>query len=93
LRATENIDPAMLRTAHALGPLADPRQVDRLRGILDAKSHASYSGSFYTLQDGRDILQEPGALRGVGGGAAGEPSAGVARPQPEHVLNRVHSSL
>ncbi len=44
--------------AHALGPLADPRQVDRLRRILDAKSHASYSGSFYTLQDGRDILQE-----------------------------------
>lgn len=43
---------------HALGPLADPPQVQRLRGILDAKSHASYSGSFYTLEDGREILRE-----------------------------------
>jgi len=43
---------------HALGPLADPRQVDRLRGIVDAKTHASYSGNYYTLEDGRGILQE-----------------------------------
>jgi hypothetical protein len=43
---------------HALGSRADARQVDRLRGILDAKSHASYSGNYYTLRDGREILQE-----------------------------------
>lgn len=61
-REIKSTDGEHLRAAevlvHALGSLADPRQVDRLRGILDAKSHASYSGSFYTLQDGRDILQE-----------------------------------
>lgn len=43
---------------HALGPLADPPQVARLRTILDAKSHASYSGSYYTLEDGQEILRE-----------------------------------
>lgn len=43
---------------HALGTAADPQQAQRVRGILDAKSHASYSGSFYTLQEGRDILRE-----------------------------------
>lgn len=43
---------------HALGHYADADQVRRLRRILGAKSHASYSGSFYTLEDGRGILEE-----------------------------------
>lgn len=43
---------------HALGPTADARQAQRLRTILNAKSHASYSGNFYTLEDGRELLQE-----------------------------------
>jgi hypothetical protein len=42
----------------ALGAHAEAQQVQRLRGILDAKSHASYSGNFYTLEDGRGILQD-----------------------------------
>lgn len=43
---------------HALGHHADADQVRRLRRILGAKSHASYSGSYYTLEGGRGILQE-----------------------------------
>jgi hypothetical protein len=31
---------------HALGHRADPDQLRRLRGILDAKTHASYSGTY-----------------------------------------------
>jgi hypothetical protein len=42
----------------ALGPAADTRQVQRLRAILNAKSHASYSGNFYTLREGQEILEE-----------------------------------
>jgi hypothetical protein len=42
----------------ALGLAADTRQVQRLRAILNAKSHASYSGNFYTLRDGQEILKE-----------------------------------
>jgi hypothetical protein len=43
---------------HALGHHADADQVRRLRRILGAKSHASYSGNYYTLDDGREILQD-----------------------------------
>lgn len=43
---------------HAMGPLADSRQLARLRGILDAKSHASYSGTYYTIEQGAEILAE-----------------------------------
>lgn len=43
---------------HALGRAADARQVQRLHGILDAKTHASYSGIYYTLQDGRGLLRD-----------------------------------
>lgn len=43
---------------HALGYRADEAQVRRLRGILNAKSTASYSGSFYTLDDGIRVLGE-----------------------------------
>jgi hypothetical protein len=43
---------------YALGSAADARQVQRLRTILNAKSDASYSGNFYTLRDGRELLQE-----------------------------------
>ncbi len=39
----------------ALGPRAEAEQIRRLRRILGAKSPASYSGSFYTLDDGRSI--------------------------------------
>lgn len=41
----------------AVGHRADPRQVRRLVGILDAKTHASYSGSYYTLADGQRIFE------------------------------------
>ena len=42
----------------ALGPRADADQVRRVRRVLSAKSHASYSGNYYTLDDGRTLLQE-----------------------------------
>jgi hypothetical protein len=44
--------------AHALGPQRDARQVNRLRGILQAKSDASYSGQYYTLDDGKRLVRE-----------------------------------
>ena len=47
---------------HALGHRADPEQVRRLRGILDAKSHASYSGTYYPLEDAERILRETDAF-------------------------------
>lgn len=43
---------------HALGHRADAGQVRRLRGVLSAKSSASYSGNFYTLEDGVRVLAE-----------------------------------
>jgi hypothetical protein len=43
---------------HALGRRADPDQIERLRSILDAKTHASYSGDYYSLAQGRGILRE-----------------------------------
>lgn len=43
--------------SHALGARAKD-QVPRLRRMLDAKTHASYSGSDYTLEEGRDILRD-----------------------------------
>lgn len=42
----------------ALGHQVDASQVRRLEQILGAKSHASYSGNFYTLDDGRALVQE-----------------------------------
>lgn len=42
----------------ALGHRAEAGQIRRLARILDAKSHASYSGSYYTLSDGEYILRE-----------------------------------
>lgn len=47
---------------HALGNRAPPEQIRRLRGILGAKSHASYSGTFYTLEDGARLLAETQAF-------------------------------
>lgn len=44
--------------AHAMGHRADADQVKRLRGILNAKSSASYSGNFYTLADGLRVLAD-----------------------------------
>jgi hypothetical protein len=44
--------------AHALGRNDDAGQVSRLRGILQAKSDASYSGQYYTLDDGKRIVRE-----------------------------------
>jgi hypothetical protein len=49
---------------HALGHRADAGEVRRLRGILGAKSSASYSGNFYTLQDGIRVLEETRAYSG-----------------------------
>lgn len=43
---------------HALGSGAPADQVRRLRGILGAKSHASYSGTFYTLEEGERLLAQ-----------------------------------
>jgi hypothetical protein len=45
--------------AHALGQKREYMgQVSRLRRILQAKSDASYSGQYYTLDDGRRIVRE-----------------------------------
>ena len=45
--------------AHALGHGQEHAgHVSRLRGILQAKSDASYSGRYYTLDDGRRIVRE-----------------------------------
>lgn len=45
--------------AHVLGPQRDhARQVNRLRGILQAKSDASYSGRYYTFEDGKRLVRE-----------------------------------
>ena len=45
--------------AYALGHHRDyAGQVSRLRGILQAKSDASYSGRYYTLEDGRRLARE-----------------------------------
>lgn len=45
--------------SHVLGPQRDHvRQVNRLRGILQAKSDASYSGQYYTLEDGKRLVRE-----------------------------------
>lgn len=44
--------------AHALGQNQHAGQVSRLRGILQAKSDAAYSGHYYTLDDGRRIVRE-----------------------------------
>jgi hypothetical protein len=44
--------------AYALGQ--NPRhapQINRLRTILQAKSDASYSGTYYTLDDGKRIVR------------------------------------
>lgn len=59
LRSTdgEHLQAAAL-LVDALGRDADADQVRRLRRILSSKSHASYSGSYYTLDEGRKILQE-----------------------------------
>lgn len=43
--------------AHALGARAKD-QVPRLKRMLDSKTHASYSGIYYTLEEGRDILRD-----------------------------------
>lgn len=45
--------------AHALGQKREhAAQVSRLRRILQAKSDASYSGQYYTLEDGKRIVRE-----------------------------------
>ena len=45
--------------AHALGQnRSHAEHVNRLRGILQAKSNVSYSGQYYTLEEGRRIVRE-----------------------------------
>lgn len=45
--------------AHALGQNREyATHVSRLRRILQAKSDASYSGQYYTLDDGKRIVRE-----------------------------------
>jgi hypothetical protein len=49
--------------AHALGQRSEySEQVRRLRGILQAKSDVSYSGQYYTLEEGKRILRETTAF-------------------------------
>ena len=43
---------------HALGQRVDDAQVRRLRRVLNAKSHVSYGGSYYSLDEGRDLLRD-----------------------------------
>jgi hypothetical protein len=40
----------------ALGARAEPSQVKRLRRVLAVKSKAAYGGTYYTLEEGRDLL-------------------------------------
>jgi hypothetical protein len=42
--------------AHALGQRADEAQLRRLRRLLEAKSHVSYGGAHYSLEEGRELL-------------------------------------
>lgn len=46
--------------AHALGgqEREHARQVNRLRAILQGKSDVSYSGQYYTLEEGRRIVRD-----------------------------------
>jgi hypothetical protein len=45
--------------AHALGQKREhAAQGTRLRRILQAKSDASYSGQYYTLDDGKRLVHE-----------------------------------
>ena len=46
--------------AHALGSQEreHARQVNRLRAILQGKSDVSYSGQYYTLEEGRRIVRD-----------------------------------
>lgn len=61
-RGIKSVDGDHTRVAdtlqNALGNRADAAQIARLRGILDAKSHASYSGQYYTLSDGQSVLAD-----------------------------------
>jgi hypothetical protein len=43
---------------HALGRRSDPEQVRRLRRILNEKEHVSYSGAYYTPEEGSNVLQD-----------------------------------
>lgn len=52
---------------HALGHRANAGQVRRLRAVLSAKSSASYSGNFYTLEDGVRVLAETRLYAGWAG--------------------------
>jgi hypothetical protein len=61
-RSVKSVDGDHYRAAdvliHALGQRADEVQVRRLKRVLNAKSGASYSGSSYTLQEGREIFSD-----------------------------------
>jgi hypothetical protein len=61
-RSVKSVDGDHSRAAevlvHALGQRADETQVRRLKRVLNAKSEASYSGSYYTLQEGREIFSD-----------------------------------
>lgn len=44
--------------AHALGNRAESDQIDRVTRILDAKTHASYSGNYYSLEEAQRIFDQ-----------------------------------
>lgn len=61
-RAVKSVDGDHARAAdvlvHALGQRVDEVQVRRLKRVLNSKSEAAYSGSWYTLQEGREIFSD-----------------------------------
>jgi hypothetical protein len=61
-REVKSVDGNHARAAdvlvHALGHRVDDAQLGRLSRVLKAKSHVSYAGSFYTLDEGRRLLAD-----------------------------------
>lgn len=61
-RGVKSVDGDHTRAAdvlvHALGQRAEDMQVRRLKRVLTAKSEVSYGGSFYTLDEGRELLAD-----------------------------------
>jgi hypothetical protein len=61
-RGVKSVDGDHSRAAevlvHALGQRADEGQVRRLKRVLNAKSHVSYNGAYYTLSEGRELFKD-----------------------------------
>jgi hypothetical protein len=61
-REVKSVDGDHTRAAdvlvHALGQRADQTQVRRLKRVLNAKSEAAYGGTYYTLDEGRELFTD-----------------------------------